>query len=95
VIEIETAVHDGAAEISFIDTGAGIREPQRIFDPFYTTKGLGKGTGLGLSICYGIVREHGGEIIAGNRSSGKGAAFTVRIPIDTKGHAPGADGGKS
>jgi len=95
VIEIETAVHDGAAEISFTDTGAGIREPQRIFDPFYTTKGLGKGTGLGLSICYGIVREHGGEIIAGNRSSGKGAAFTVRIPIDTKGHAPGADGGKS
>jgi len=95
VIEIETAVHDGAAEISFIDNGAGIREPQRIFDPFYTTKGLGKGTGLGLSICYGIVREHGGEIIAGNRSSGKGAAFTVRIPIDTKGHAPGADDGKS
>jgi len=95
VIEIETAVHDGAAEISFIDNGAGIREPQRIFDPFYTTKGLGKGTGLGLSICYGIVREHGGEIIAGNRSSGKGAAFTVRIPIDPKGHAPGADGGKS
>jgi len=95
VIEIETAVHDGAAEISFIDTGAGIREPQRIFDPFYTTKGLGKGTGLGLSICYGIVREHGGEIIAGNRSSGKGAAFTVRIPIDPKGHAPGADDGKS
>jgi len=95
VIEIETAVHDGAAEISFTDTGAGIREPQRIFDPFYTTKGLGKGTGLGLSICYGIVREHGGEIIAGNRSSGKGAAFTVRIPIDPKGHAPGADDGKS
>jgi two-component system NtrC family sensor kinase len=95
VIEIETAVHDGAAEISFIDNGAGIREPQRIFDPFYTTKGLGKGTGLGLSICYGIVREHGGEIIAGNRSSGKGAAFTVRIPIDPKGHAPGADDGKS
>jgi two-component system NtrC family sensor kinase len=95
VIEIETAVHDGAAEISFIDNGAGIREPQRIFDPFYTTKGLGKGTGLGLSICYGIVREHGGEIIAGNRSSGKGAAFTVRIPIDPKGHAPGANGGKS
>jgi len=95
VIEIETAVHDGAAEISFTDTGAGIREPQRIFDPFYTTKGLGKGTGLGLSICYGIVREHGGEIIAGNRSSGKGAAFTVRIPIDPKGHAPGANGGKS
>ena len=91
LIEIETAVRDGAAEISFIDNGAGIREPQRIFDPFYTTKGVGKGTGLGLSICYGIIREHGGEIIAGNRSNGKGAAFTVRIPIDPKGHAPEAE----
>ena len=42
------------------------------------------GTGLGLSICYGIIREHGGEIIAGNRTNGKGATFIVRIPLDTK-----------
>jgi two-component system NtrC family sensor kinase len=90
VIEIETAVRNGAAEISFRDNGAGIREPQRIFDPFYTTKGLGKGTGLGLSICYGIIREHGGEIIAGNRANGKGAAFTVRIPMRPKAESPAA-----
>jgi two-component system NtrC family sensor kinase len=81
MIELETAIRDGAAEISFRDSGAGIREPQRIFDPFYTTKELGKGTGLGLSICYGIVREHGGEITAANRSDGRGAVFTVRIPL--------------
>ncbi len=90
VIEIETAVRDGAAEITFLDNGAGIHEPQRIFDPFYTTKGPGKGTGLGLSICYGIVREHGGEIIARNRANRQGAAFTVRIPMEAKGQVPGA-----
>ena len=94
VIEIETAAHDDVAEIIFRDSGAGIREPQRIFDPFYTTKGLGKGTGLGLSICYGIIREHGGEIIAANRANGKGAVFTVRIPIDPKAQPSGAGDGK-
>jgi two-component system NtrC family sensor kinase len=95
VIEIETAVRDGAAEISFLDNGAGIREPQRIFDPFYTTKGLGKGTGLGLSICYGIIRGHGGEISAGNRANGKGAVFTVRIPMQPKAESPAAADGAS
>ena len=53
-------------EISFRDNGMGIVDPERIFDPFFTTKDVGKGTGLGLSICYGIVREHGGEIICHN-----------------------------
>jgi two-component system NtrC family sensor kinase len=80
-IEIETAIRNDVVEVSFADTGAGIREPQRIFDPFYTTKELGKGTGLGLSICYGIVREHGGEIVAANRQGGRGAVFTVKIPL--------------
>ena len=50
----------------FTDDGAGIKDPKRIFDPFYTTKSVGKGTGLGLSICYGIVKEHGGDITAHN-----------------------------
>ena len=81
--------------LSSVDSGAGIREPQRIFDPFYTTKGLGKGTGLGLSICYGIVREHGGEIIAANRANGKGAVFTVRIPMRSQSDsASGAGDGR-
>jgi two-component system, NtrC family, sensor kinase len=43
----------------FADDGPGIKDPKRIFDPFYTTKNVGKGTGLGFSICYGIVKEHG------------------------------------
>jgi signal transduction histidine kinase len=42
---------------------------------------VGKGTGLGLSICYGIVREHAGEILCHNNPDGQGAVFTVRLPL--------------
>jgi PAS domain S-box-containing protein len=63
----------------FTDDGAGIKDPKRIFDPFYTTKSVGKGTGLGLSICYGIVKEHGGDITANNAPEG-GAVIEVRLP---------------
>ena len=63
----------------FTDDGAGIKDPKRIFDPFYTTKSVGKGTGLGLSICYGIVKEHGGDITANNAPEG-GATIEVRLP---------------
>jgi len=63
----------------FHDSGPGIKEPNRIFDPFYTTKSVGKGTGLGLSICYGIVQEHGGSISGRNHSEG-GAVIEVRLP---------------
>ena len=51
----------------------------RIFEPFYTTKEVGKGTGLGLAIAYGIVQEHGGQIVAANHPDG-GAVFTVELP---------------
>lgn len=64
----------------FHDSGPGIKEPKRIFDPFFTTKKIGKGTGLGLSICYGITKEHGGEILALNHPAG-GAVFRVLLPI--------------
>jgi PAS domain S-box-containing protein len=63
----------------FTDDGAGIKDAKRIFDPFYTTKGIGKGTGLGLSICYGIVKEHGGDITA-NNAPDSGAVIEVRLP---------------
>jgi two-component system NtrC family sensor kinase len=63
----------------FSDDGTGIRDPKKIFDPFYTTKSVGKGTGLGLSICYGIVKEHGGDITANNHPAG-GAVIEVRLP---------------
>jgi len=79
-IEIVTACRDDMVEISFADNGPGVKALERIFDPFYTTKAVGKGTGLGLSICYGIVREHGGEIGCANRTAGGGAVFTLRLP---------------
>jgi two-component system NtrC family sensor kinase len=65
--------------IEFQDTGPGIREPHLVFDPFYTTKPVGKGTGLGLSICYGIMKEHKGQITCANRPGG-GAEFRVELP---------------
>ena len=66
--------------LEFADTGPGLAEPNRIFDPFYSTKPLGKGTGLGLSACYGIVQEHGGQISAWNRPEG-GATFRIELPV--------------
>jgi two-component system NtrC family sensor kinase len=80
-IEIMSAQANSFVEISFRDNGMGIADPERIFDPFFTTKDVGKGTGLGLSICYGIVREHGGEIVCHNNLDSEGATFTVRLPV--------------
>ena len=80
-IEITSARGASAAEVSFRDNGVGISYPDRIFDPFFTTKEVGKGTGLGLSICYGIVREHGGEIVCHNNPDSEGAVFIVRLPL--------------
>jgi signal transduction histidine kinase len=66
--------------IQFSDSGPGMREPDRVFDPFYTTKPVGKGTGLGLSVVYGVVRDHSGHITCHNKPDG-GALFIVRLPI--------------
>ncbi|HVI08744.1 MAG TPA: PAS domain S-box protein [Candidatus Binatia bacterium] len=79
-IEIMTTKAGDAVEVSFRDNGNGISQPERIFDPFFTTKEVGKGTGLGLSICYGIVKEHGGEILCHNDPEEPGATFIVRFP---------------
>jgi len=78
-IKLRVYAKDGRVHVEFHDSGKGIKEPGRIFDPFYTTKSVGKGTGLGLSICYGIIQEHGGEITARNREEG-GAIVEVTLP---------------
>jgi two-component system NtrC family sensor kinase len=78
-LKVRVYAQDGQVHTEFQDSGPGIKEPNRIFDPFYTTKSVGKGTGLGLSICYGIIKEHGGDISARNRPEG-GAIVEVRLP---------------
>jgi two-component system NtrC family sensor kinase len=92
-IEIMSAPAGPFVEISFRDNGMGIADPERIFDPFFTTKDVGKGTGLGLSICYGIVREHGGEIACHNNLDSEGATFIVRLPVATETASFGAVAG--
>lgn len=86
-IRIRTTVDANRIRVQISDDGPGIKNPHRVFDPFYTTKPVGKGTGLGLSICYGIVKEHGGEIQASNAATG-GACFTILLPIIDVGAAP-------
>ena len=70
-----------AVELFIADTGHGIPEEnlRRIFDPFFTTREVGEGTGLGLSICYGIVRDHGGQISVESRV-GQGTTFKMLLP---------------
>ncbi|OFV89772.1 MAG: hypothetical protein A3H95_15670 [Acidobacteria bacterium RIFCSPLOWO2_02_FULL_64_15] len=83
-IEITTAVRPtkDAVVATVRDTGGGIAPDvlSRLFEPFYTTKEVGQGTGLGLAIAYGIVQEHGGQIVASNHPDG-GAVFTVELPV--------------
>ncbi len=55
----------------------------KVFDPFFSTKGPTKGTGLGLSICYSIIKDHGGTIEIDSEKD-KGTQFTIRIPVEVK-----------
>src|SRR6184192_225787 len=79
LLTIKTIRDRGSVVVLFSDTGPGIKDPQRVFDPFYTTKPVGKGTGLGLSATYGVVQDHNGQITCYNREQG-GAVFRVELP---------------
>jgi signal transduction histidine kinase len=79
VLLIRALREKGMVVIEFSDTGPGMKEPEKVFDPFYTTKPVGKGTGLGLSICYGIMQEHGGRILGFNLPEG-GCTFRLELP---------------
>jgi two-component system NtrC family sensor kinase len=68
--------------IEFADTGRGLADPGKVFDPFYTTKEVGNGAGLGLSACYGIVKGYGGAISASNRLEG-GTLISIKLPAAT------------
>lgn len=76
---------DGRVKLEVADEGMGI-PPEiqgRIFDPFFSTKEIGKGTGLGLAISYGILKDHGGDILVRSRP-GHGTTFTILLPPDGK-----------
>jgi two-component system NtrC family sensor kinase len=94
-IAISTRAEDKRVVIQFADNGPGMREPDRVFDPFYTTRPIGQGTGLGLSVCYGIVQEHGGRISCRNREP-SGAIFQIELPafeqVAAVSHAQAASG---
>ncbi|HEU5395980.1 MAG TPA: ATP-binding protein, partial [Verrucomicrobiae bacterium] len=80
-IKISTSNRGETVRIAIQDNGPGIPPENltRIFDPFFTTKEVGKGTGLGLSLCYGIIKEHGGDIKVESRR-GEGATFLLELP---------------
>ncbi len=82
-ITITTALEDNTVRVCIRDTGCGIPEEhlEQIFDPGFTTKGVGVGTGLGLSICYQIVEAHRGTISVASQV-GQGTTFTVRFPAN-------------
>jgi two-component system NtrC family sensor kinase len=82
-ITLKTRLEDGWVAIAVTDDGVGIpaENLKRIFDPGFTTKGVGVGTGLGLSICYQIIQDHRGRIDVESKV-GAGTTFTIRIPAN-------------
>jgi len=92
-LDVTAQKQGNEAVLQFSDSGYGVREPERVFDPFYTTKPVGKGTGLGLSVVYGVIQDHGGQITCQNKPEG-GALFVVRFPAaaEPAAHVAGAAG---
>jgi PAS domain S-box-containing protein len=91
-----TRLEDGSGSLAVTDQGSGIPEEIQasIFDPFFSTKEIGKGTGLGLAISYGIVRDHGGDILV-RSTLGQGTTFTVILPPDGKARTDAEEDGKT
>lgn len=81
-LTVRTAREGNKVMVHIQDTGTGIPEEIRdkIFEAFFTTKQKVKGVGLGLSVCYGIIKDHGGEIKV-ESEEGKGTTFTISLPI--------------
>jgi two-component system C4-dicarboxylate transport sensor histidine kinase DctB len=75
--------------LSIEDNGAGLKDPDKLFEPFYTTKKPGEGLGLGLAISAGFAAELGGRLVARNAPDG-GAVFELLLPGD-RGHSQAAE----
>ncbi len=82
VLRVSTEIEGDRVAVHFTDSGCGIPAnlEERIFEPFFSTKGVGKGTGLGLAISLGIVKAHGGRIAVKSRVN-NGSTFTVELPL--------------
>ena len=80
-LSVELREGDGKAVLSIRDTGSGIKEPDRVFEPFYTTKQLGSsnGLGMGLALSFGLVTSFGGELSCRNHQDG--AEFLLSLPL--------------
>jgi len=80
-LNISTIRHNGTAILQVSDSGTGIDAEtiDKVYDPFFTTKGIGKGTGLGLSVSYGIIQEHHGSITV-DSVPGEGTVFKISLP---------------
>jgi len=79
---IMTELINDTIQVSFNDDGPGIAQANlvHLFDPFFSTRGVGQGRGLGLSVCYGIIADHNGRINVESQL-GKGSLFTVELPV--------------
>ena len=89
-LRIDLRHAEGMAEMVFTDDGCGMPPEvlENIFEPFFTKRRVGKGTGLGLSITHRIVSQHHGEIHASSPGEGKGATFSVRLPVQARESVP-------
>lgn len=83
MLEMCTRQEDGRVVLEISDNGPGAEAPEKVFDPFYTTRPVGQGTGLGLSACYGMIQEHNGVISCRNRPQG-GATFRIELVAAAK-----------
>lgn len=83
-VTLKTYADNGTVVIEVADTGIGIAPENvaKIYDPFYTTKGIARGTGLGLAVSYGIVQEHSGQITVSS-TPGHGTTFKISLPSDS------------
>lgn len=80
---VEAAVSDGLLTLTYSDDGRGM-EPEvlrRVFEPFFTTARSKGGSGLGLSIVYNLVTQTLGGAISCESAPGRGATFTVTVPL--------------